>query len=164
MLHNTRASAFVIKACEVKEAIEKLKLHKSDGGFMLSSDHFVNAGFDLSIHISFLFTAIISHGSVPRDFVTSTVIPIPKKRNCDMSDSENFRGISLSSLFGKIFDNVILSQFHENLCTSDLQFGFKQNSSTNMCTMILKETVAYYLNKGSPVFVLFLMLARRLIE
>jgi len=68
---------FVNKACEVKGAIEKLKLHKSDGGFMLSSDHFVNAGFDLSIHISFLFTAIISHGSVPRDFVTSTVIPIP---------------------------------------------------------------------------------------
>jgi len=133
----------------------QLKLHKSDGGFLLSSDHFVNAGFDLSIHISFLFTAIISHGSVPRDFVSSTVIPIPKKRNCDMSDSANFCGISLSSLFGKIFDNVILSQFHENLCASDLQFGFKQNSSTNMCTMILKETVAYYLNKGSSVFCTF---------
>jgi len=53
MLHNARVSTFVIKACQVKEAIEKLKLHKSDGGFMLSLDHFVNAGFDLSIHISF---------------------------------------------------------------------------------------------------------------
>jgi len=129
MLHNARASEFIIKACEVKEAIQKLKLRKSYGGFMLSSDHFVNAGFDLSIHISFLLTAIISHCSVSRDIITSTVIPIPKKRNCDMSDSENFRGISLSSLFGKIFDNVILSKFQENLCTSDLQFGFKQNSS-----------------------------------
>jgi len=140
----------------------QFKLHKSDGSFM-SSDHFVNAGFDLSIHISFLLTAIFSHGLVPRDFI-STVIPIPKKRNCDMSDSENFRGKSLSSLFGNIFDNVILSQFHENLCTSDLQFGLKQNSSTNMCTMILKETVTYYLNKGVQFFVLFLMLAKRLIE
>jgi len=62
MLHNARAFAFVIKACE---AIEKLKLHKSDGSFMLISDHFVNTGFDLSIHLSLLFTAIISHGSVP---------------------------------------------------------------------------------------------------
>jgi len=68
-----------------------------------------------------------------------------------MSDSKHFRGISLSSLYGKYFDNVILSKFHEHLCTSDLQFEFKQNSATNMCTMILKETVAYYLNKGSPV-------------
>jgi len=57
MLHNARASEFVITASEVKEAIEKLNLHKSDGGFMLSSDHFVNAGFDLSIYISF-FTNI----------------------------------------------------------------------------------------------------------
>jgi len=40
MLHKARASEFIIKACEVKEAIEKLKLHKSDGGFTLSSDHF----------------------------------------------------------------------------------------------------------------------------
>jgi len=53
-------------------------------------------------------------------------------------------------------NNVILSKFHENLYTSDLQFGFKQNSSTNMCTMILKETVAYYLNKESPVLCTFL--------
>jgi len=82
-----------------------------------------------------------------------------------MSDNENFRRISLSSLFGKICDNVILSQFHENLCTSDLQFGFKQNGSTIMCTMILQETVAYYLNKGSPVFCTFLdAIARRFIE
>jgi len=53
MLHNARAFEFVIKACEVKEAAEKLKLHKSDSGFVLSSDPFVNTGFDLSIHISF---------------------------------------------------------------------------------------------------------------
>jgi len=105
MLHNARTSAFVIKWCEekVKEAIKKFNLNKSDGGFTLSSDHFVNAGFDLANHISFLFTAIISHGSVPRDFITNTVIPIPKKRNCDMPDRENFRGISLSSLLEKIF-------------------------------------------------------------
>jgi len=78
MLRNAQASEFVIKAYEVKEAIEKVNLHKSDGGFMLSSDNFVNAGFDLSIQITFLFTAIIFHDSVPRAFVTSTVIPIPR--------------------------------------------------------------------------------------
>jgi len=86
--------------------ISKIKELKQCSYF--SSDHFVNAGFDLSIHISFLFTAIIYHSSVPKDFVTSTVIPIP-----DMSDSEHFRGVSLSTLFGKIVDNAILSQFHD---------------------------------------------------
>jgi len=64
-----------------------------------------------------------------------------------MSDSDNFCGISLSSLFGKMFNNVILRKFHENLCASDLQFEFEQNSSTNMCTMILKDTFPYQLNR-----------------
>jgi hypothetical protein len=45
MLNSARASDFVITANEVKDAIEKLNLHKSDGSFILSSDHFVNAWF-----------------------------------------------------------------------------------------------------------------------
>jgi hypothetical protein len=110
----------------------------------------------LPVHIAFLFSAIISHGCVPRDFSTSTIIPIPKKRNANATDSENYRGISLSSVFGKIFDNIVLCKYYDNLCTSELQFGFKANCSTNMCTMILKETIAYYTNNKSPVFCTFL--------
>jgi hypothetical protein len=158
------ATDFLINSRVIQEAINKLNLHKSDGSSSLSSDHFVKAGSDLSVHISFLFTAIVSHGSLPRNFVTSTVIPIPKKRNAIMSDSDNFRGISLSSIYGKIFDNVILLKYSDKLCTSDLQFGFRQNSSTNMCTMILKETVSYYVAKHSSVFCTFLDASKASIE
>jgi hypothetical protein len=59
----------------------------------------VNAGGDLSVHISFLFSTIICHGAVPRDFSVSTIIPIPKKKNGNLSDSDNFRGIALCSIF-----------------------------------------------------------------
>ena len=93
----------------------------------MSSDHFLYAGVDLFIHISFLFTAIICHGSVPRDFVTSTIIPIPKKKNGDMSNSDNYRGIALSSIFGKIFDNVILNKYNDKLCTLELHYDFKRD-------------------------------------
>ena len=71
------------------------------------------------------------------------VIPIPKKSNGTAADSENYRGIALSSIFGKSLDNVILEKYYDRICTSELQFGFKRNSSTNMCTMVLKETVLY---------------------
>ena len=40
--------------------------------------------------------------------------------------------------------------------SSELQFGFKANRSTNMCTMILKETMAYYSSNNSSVFCSFL--------
>jgi len=146
------ATDFIITTDDVRQALTRLKAHKNDGNFCLSSDHFVNAGPDLSVHIAFLFSAIVSHGYVPRDFVTSTVIPIPKKRNGNMADSENFRGIALSSVFGKIFDNVILQKYQDKLDTSDLQFGLKQQSSTNMCTTVLKETISYYSPHHSSVF------------
>ena len=61
-------------------------------------------------------------GFVPEDFLPSSVIPVPKKRGCNASTSENFRGIALSSVFGKIFDNIVLEKFQSRLNTCDLQF------------------------------------------
>jgi len=79
------------------------------------------------------------HGSVPDEFGLSTVIPIPKGRNGVSSDSSGYRGIALSCIFGKVLDIIILNHYADSLITSDLQFGFKAKSSTNMCTMILRE-------------------------
>jgi len=51
--------------------------------------------------------------------------------------------------WSELFDNVVLDKFHANLCTSDLQFGFKSRHSTSMCTMVLKETITYYATNNS---------------
>jgi len=149
-------SDYTINCHDVQEAISRLKSHKNDGNVGLSSDYFLQASADLAIHIAFLFTCIISHGKVPADLVCSTILPIPKNRNVSAVHSDSFRGIALSSIFGKLFDNIIVSKFYDKLSTSDLQFGFKQKSSTHMCTMVLKETVSYYVNNSSSVFCTFL--------
>ena len=70
--------------------------------------------------------------------------------------SANYRGIALSSILVKLFDNIILVKYSDKLSTSGLQFGFKQNSSTHMCTMVLKETISYYITNNSNVFCTFL--------
>ena len=40
--------------------------------------------------------------------------------------------------------------------SSELQFGFKAHSSTNMFSMVLKESIAYYNTHQSSVFCTFL--------
>jgi len=70
-------------------------------------------------------------------------VPIPKGRNANLSDSTNFRGISLNPVFGKILDNIVLERYSGELMYSELQFGFKACSSTNMCSMVLKDTIVY---------------------
>jgi len=66
--------------------------------------------------------------------------------------SDNFRGIALGSIFNKLFDNIVLFRYGSNLMSSELQFGFKAKSSTSLCSMVLKETMSYYINDQSPVF------------
>jgi len=95
-------------------------------------------------HIALLFNAIVVRGRLPVRFLYSTIIPIPKGRNVNKSDSSNYRGIALSSVYGKLFDNIVLQHFSDVLLTGDLQFGFKAKHSTNHCTFVLKETLAYY--------------------
>ena len=147
---------YIINCQDVDNAIHKLNAHKNDGNLGLSTDHFLHGGSDLYIHIALLFTSIFVHGSVPSDFLSSTVVPIPKKLHINSTQSDNYRGIALSSCFCRILDNIILVKNIDKLNTSELQFGFKRNSSTNMCTMVLKETLSYYGHNSSFTFCTFL--------
>ena len=122
----------------------------------MSTDHLKNSGDDLLTHIALLFTAISIHGAAPDSFHLNTIVPIPKGRNVNMSDRSIFRGIALSPVDGKIFDNIILEQYNVKLMSSELQFGFKPHSSTNMCSMVSEEEIAHHNSHNSSVFCSFL--------
>jgi hypothetical protein len=64
----------------------------------------VHAGDDLAVHIALLISSCILHGYVPDDSCLTTVTPIPKGNNADLSELNYFRGISLSSIICKIID------------------------------------------------------------
>jgi len=134
---------------EVVFAVCKLKANKDDGDVGLSSNYFLHACNELYVHISFLFSCLLVH-AVARDRCNlSTVVPIPKGKNVCLSDSANYRHIATSSVLGKLLYLVVLDRFHDQLCMSDLQFGFRSRQSTYQCTMVLKETILYYVNNGS---------------
>ena len=58
----------------------------------------------------------------------------------------------------KLLDTVILNQQKDVLETSELQFGYKENLSTTMCSFMVLETIEYYKSKGSTVQCLSLQL------
>ena len=91
----------VVSSTAVSDAIIKLNKGKGDGITELSTVHFKNAGPELSVYVSFLLSGLLTHGTFPTDLVTSTVIPIPKGRS-GQSNSTFYRGIALSSIFGKV--------------------------------------------------------------
>ena len=73
-------------------------------------------------HLSILFTSMINHGYAPPEFLHSSMIPLPKGARADLSNSDMYRSIAISSLLSKIFDNVVIER---QLLTINL--ALKQN-------------------------------------
>ena len=89
-------------------------------------------------------------------FLESVIVPIPKSKRKSLSDIKNYRGISLSSMLGKVMDNIIVSLHSDVLHTTNMQFGFKAAHSTTQCSFVVEEIVHYYKSRGSNVFLLLL--------
>ena len=85
--------------------------------------------------------------------MVSTLIPLVKDKLGDMTSSSNYRSIALSSLILKIFDWVVLLLYGDELWTDDLQFGFQEQVSTNMCTWMVLVTIDHFTKHGSEVFI-----------
>ena len=51
LLRNGFTSDCNVDVFGVNKAVSNLKAHKSDGSFDLSTDHFLNAGDDLYVHV-----------------------------------------------------------------------------------------------------------------
>ena len=79
-----------------------------------------------------------------------------KGRWANLSTSDNFCAITLSSILGKLLDVIIMPKEADKLITSDLQFSFKPGVSTSLCTTMVQETISYYVHNGSNVLALML--------
>jgi hypothetical protein len=75
----------------------------------------------------------------------SAVTPIPDDCYANFADSANYRGISLSSIIGKVFDLIVFDRYSVSLLTSDLQFSFKMNRSTDIIMFINSDRVHFIL-------------------
>ena len=101
---------------------------------------------------------MIQHGFVPTDFLKGTISPIVKDSNGDVSSTNNYRGITLSSLPAKLFEYAIQIKTTKLLKTDDLQFGFKSKTNTSHAVYSLDSAVNYFNRNGSNdnVYVSFL--------
>ena len=99
---------------------------------------------------------MLRHGLSPEGILCGTMVPIPKGKWTNPCLSDNYRAITLSSILGKLLDLIIMNKEEKQLSTSNLQFSFKKNSSTTLCTCLVKETVSYFVSKGTNVYGLLL--------
>ena len=129
----------IITKEDVRKAINQLNTKKAADEYDLASEHLKHSGESLHEILQETFNQILLEEKVPSTFKTGTVSPILKKGKA-FYEVENYRGITVTSVIGKVFEYIILDK--ANLMKSGqspLQFGFTQGLSPNMAALILSE-------------------------
>jgi hypothetical protein len=129
---------------------------KSTGIDSISSEHIQFASQIIYVLLSMCITAMFVHGHMPPEMLRVLLVPLIKNKCGMVTDKDNYRPIALASVVSKIVEHLILKRCGDALQSSDSQFGFKKEHSTDLCIFLLKETIRYYMSQGSPVFVCFL--------
>ena len=133
-----------INSTVMKSCARKLKPGKTDPALRITSDFIVHAPDVVFQLLSLCLKSYMTHAHVTDFLLTSMLIPIIKDKLGDITSSENYRSIAISSLVMKLFDLVIMNLFKENLNFDDLQFGYQADVSTAMCTWLTAETISYF--------------------
>jgi len=140
---------------DIIDACCKQKLGKACGPDNISMEGIIYGTHRLYIHLCLLFNLFLKHCYLPTSFMQSTIVPLVKNKNGDLTSLDNYRAIAISNALSKLFEAVIAQYLQSDSDFDKFQFGFKRGLSTSLCTNILKQTVDYYTTRGSHVFVCF---------
>lgn len=139
-----------VTTSEVFNAINNLKHSNSIDVHELNSRILRETSDIILLPLTILINLIFSTGTFPDIFKYSKVIPIYKKG--DSSCLNNYRPISIISIFAKIVE-IILKQrltnyFESNLFLTDSQFGFRKNRSTFQAVQSVVGSIVGGLERG----------------
>ena len=120
------------------------------------------AAAEISPTLTKIFNICIKQNVYPDDLKKSCVIPIFKKG--DQTACGNYRPISLISPFAKIFEKCLFNQLNSFVNKFHLihpnQFGFQQNTSTEMAVAQMYEQYATNIEMGLYTCSVFLDMAK----
>jgi hypothetical protein len=144
----------------VIRAFEKLKANKPAGPTGIPP-HIIKAiGPAICGQITHLFAACVLTGQVPGHFKEAHVTPIFKKG--DPSDVSNYRPISVTGTFSKLFEQVLLWQIETHMeryqVLAPSQYGFRRHHSTTHAMIDSIDYAYTNLNKKDDAFISFLYL------
>ena len=92
---------------EISEAIKTLNTNKAADEYGISAEHIKYGQDALLTTLLYLYNCILETGIIPETFKTGYITPVHKKGK-DEKWMENYRGISVASIFGKIFEKLLL--------------------------------------------------------
>ncbi|VDI72410.1 Hypothetical predicted protein [Mytilus galloprovincialis] len=138
---------------EIKKAILKLKNGKTADEYGIRAEHIKHTGDEALIAYQTIFKQILEEGKVAKSFKTGVITPVLKKGKNAMY-TENYRGITVTSIHGKVFEYVLIEKAKiRKMNQSNMQFGFTEGLSPNMASLILSEVCSEITGKNKLLFI-----------
>jgi hypothetical protein len=157
-ISSSNKTSHTLSANTIERLAHKLKRDKYDGLNGLNSNCIVHGCKRLYIVLAMYFSIMISHGHASEMLLLGTLCPIPKSNILNVSDK--YRAIALCSSIAKLFDLVFIDKQRPHLNSDPLQFGFKKDRSTSLCTLLLTGTASKFVSEGSSVYTVLLDMSK----
>ena len=138
---------------EIESSIKQLKTGKSADEYGLSAEHLKTSGEVIIPILKDIFNEVMHTGIVP-DYLSGGVLtPVPKSGK-DPTVLDNYRGITVTPIIGKLFEKLLLLRLQEsvNVNQSELQFGFTKDLSPTMSSLICTEVINEARIEGKPLY------------
>ena len=134
---------FRIENCEIMKALKRLNRKASPGVDQLSGDLLCEGMGDLVPIFNLFYNKLFSHATQPNKLYINFLIPLFKKGEVD--DPDNYRGIAIGSVLGKIFSLILLNRLESAVQISSPispnQIGFKKGHRTSDHIFVLKTSL-----------------------
>jgi hypothetical protein len=140
---------------EILKAIKLLKCHKAPGPDAIPPEALKSNPNIIAKELQQLFSKIWRTEDIPKDWSEGYIIKIPKKGN--LEECKNYRGITLLSIPGKVFNRIILERMKETVDTMlrDEQAGFRSNRSCTDQICTLRIIIEQSNEWNSPLYISF---------
>ena len=87
-----------VSAKIITEIVSKLERGKSAGLDRISVECFKFLNTKIHVLLSLLFSMCLSHGYLPSTLIKTTIVPIVKNKSGNLSDSNNYRPIAITTI------------------------------------------------------------------
>ena len=147
-----------ISAEEVQQAVSALNNNKAAGPDGLIGEFYKYSPPCIIIFLTKYFNKLFELGQFPDEWLESIIQPVYKKGDPDSPD--NYRGISLLNICGKIYSYILnkrlMNWVEDNDMINEAQAGFRRNYSTIDHIFTLLALVQKQLLNHSKLYVAFI--------
>ena len=141
---------------EVTKSIHAPKNNKAGGLDDVTAELLKHGGETVAEELIYLFNLIWEAEEVPGDWRRGATVKLPKEGN--LSDCNNWRGITLLSIPGKVFCSVLLNRLREHVDSRlrEEQVGVRKGRSCSEQIFTLSTIIEQSLEYQTPLIINFI--------